>query len=141
MVETTHMVANYPLGDVYPNGQRKVGDAANFGIFKQNWLMIRSSSPQFAGLGPTQYLSGAVLNVNLGLDIQVLHASQSHYGLYGTWFAGHRNGTTGLGNPNTADVLTYRDAVFCIRDQIDADPKCLTDDTKFWFSRHLLPHI
>ena len=81
VLESKSMRANYPLGDVYPNGQRKCGDAANFGIFKQNWLMIRSSWPAFADLSSGCYLKGAILNSNLRLDIDMLHGCQNRYGL------------------------------------------------------------
>ena len=132
MLETKNMVADYPLGDVYPNKQQKTGDAANFGIFKQNWLMIRSSWSQFANLGPGDYLQGRALNNNLGMDIQVLHASQNHYGIDRLWFSGHRNGGSGLSKPNTADIIRYRDAVYWTRDKLNSQASYLTDDTRFW---------
>lgn len=138
MLETRSMRADYPLGDIYPNNQQKTGDAANFGIFKQNWLMIRSSWSPFANLGPGDYLRGIALNSNLGLDIQVLHASQNHYGLNRLWFAGHRNGISGLNNPNTADINSYRNAVYWIRDQINAQARYRTDDTRFWVNVHAI---
>ena len=132
MLESRNMRATYPPGDVYPNGTRKTGDAANFGIFKQNWLMIRSSWPGFAQLGRADYLNGAALNGSLRLDIEVLHASQRTYGLDRVWFAGHRNGASGLGAPDTKDILAYRDAVFWIRDQLHAQSSGMSNDTRFW---------
>jgi len=138
MLETRTLRANYPLGDVYPGGQQKTGDAANFGIFKQNWLMIRSAWRPFAGLGPKDYLRGMALNNNLALDIQVLHASQNRYGLQHAWFAGHRNGSSGLNNPNTRDIDSYRSAVYWIRDQLNSETKYLSDDTRFWVDVHAI---
>jgi hypothetical protein len=41
MLETDNMQTNYPYGD------NKSGDAANFGIFKQNWFMLRNACSRF----------------------------------------------------------------------------------------------
>ena len=125
MLETDTLQANYQYGD------GKTGDAANFGIFKQNWLMIRSSCGQFAGEGADRYGDGAALNSNLGQDLACLHQSQNHYPL-ATWFAGHRDGSSGLGNPNTADITAYRSAVYWILGQLDSNTANLSNDTRFW---------
>jgi hypothetical protein len=138
LLETREMVADYPFGDVDPCGCPKIDDAANFGIFKQNWLMIRSSWAPYAHLGPRDYRTGAALNDDLALDVQVLHASQQHFasqqhsGSNRLWFAGHRNGATGLAKPFTGDIRRYREAVEWIQEQLNADPRYLTDDTRFW---------
>src|SRR5690348_2425154 len=63
MLETETMQADYRYGD------GKKGDAANFGIFKQNWFMLRTSCSQFQGQVTSQYNDGAVLNSNFGADI------------------------------------------------------------------------
>jgi hypothetical protein len=127
MLETDTMTGNYAYGD------NKSGDAANFGIFKQNWLMLHSACAQFSGQSAGQYNNGAVLNSNLGQDISCLHQSQSHYGIT-TWFAGHRNGSSGLGSPNTADIANYRTAVYWIKARIDSDAANLGNDTRYWVS-------
>jgi hypothetical protein len=132
MLETEDMTTNYPLGDVDDKGNPKTHDAANFGIFKQNWLMIRTAWGPYAGRGPDDYLTGVALNNDLSLDVAVLHASQDHYKLNGLWFAGHRNGATGLGTPDTPDINGYREAVYWIEDQIRRRAKYRTDDTRFW---------
>ncbi|WP_030268297.1 carbohydrate-binding domain-containing protein [Streptomyces sp. NRRL B-24484] len=125
MLETERMDTAYPYGD------NKSGDAANFGIFKQNWLMLRSACAQFGGQGAGQYDNGAALNSSLGQDVSCLHQSQSHYGL-DAWFAGHRNGASGLSSPNTADIAAYKAAVYWIKAQLDADSANLGNDTRFW---------
>jgi hypothetical protein len=125
MLETETMQTNYTYGD------GKTGDAANFGIFKQNWLMLRSACSRFAGQSASQYNNGAVLNSNLSADITCLHASQSHYGI-NTWFAGHRNGSSGLSNPNTTDINNYRNAIYWIQNQLNANSANLTNNTRFW---------
>lgn len=129
MLETGNMDATPSRS--YPYGDGKTGDAANFGIFKQNWFMIRTSVSQYANPTASQYQAGAALNTNLSWDIQVLYASQQKYGM-DLWFAGHRNGQPGLANPNTADINNYKRAVYWIKSQIDSDPKYLTDDTRFY---------
>src|ERR1700736_2419046 len=126
------MLETDPLhADFYPYGDSKKGDAANFGICKQNWFMIRSSVTQYMSLTESDYNQGDDLNWKLYWDIQVLHASQQFYGI-DVWFAGHRNGQSGITNPNTADIENYKAAVYWIRDQINSDPKYLTDDTRFY---------
>ena len=125
MLETENMGTNYPYGD------NKSGDSANFGIFKQNWLMLRSACSRFSGQSSGQYNNGAVLNSNLSADVTCLHQSQSHYGL-STWFAGHRNGASGLSNPNTSDITAYKTAVYWIQTQINKSSSNLTNDTRFW---------
>ncbi|GAA1790200.1 hypothetical protein GCM10009682_10300 [Luedemannella flava] len=127
MLETDTMRANYAYGD------NKSGDAANFGIFKQNWLMIRTACSQFRGQSASQYNNGAALNSNLSADVSCLHQSQSYYGT-NTWFAGHRNGSSGLGNPNTTDINNYRTAVYWIRDQLNRSSANLSNDIRFWVS-------
>ena len=127
MLETDTMTTNYTYGD------GKTGDAANFGIFKQNWHMIRQSVSQYSGYGANDWNAGAALNSNLSWDIQVRHAAQSKWG-ESTWFAGHRNGETGLNNPNTQDIANYRTAVYWIQSQINSSSTYLSDDTRFWVS-------
>ena len=92
MLETENMITNYPYAD------NKSGDAANFGIFKQNWLMLRSACHRFRGRNTSQWNNGSALNNNLFADVSCLRQSQNHYGI-DRWFAGHRNGETGLNNP------------------------------------------
>ncbi|PSL52467.1 cellulose or protein binding domain-containing protein [Saccharothrix carnea] len=125
MLETENMSTNYAYGD------NKTYDAANFGIFKQNWLMLRSKCSRFSGQSVSQWNNGAVLNSNLSADISCLHQSQSGYGL-NTWFAGHRNGESGLNNPNTSDINGYKTAIYWIKSRIDSNSANLSNDTRFW---------
>ncbi|MEV0845704.1 hypothetical protein AB0J21_07420 [Streptomyces sp. NPDC049954] len=125
MLESDRMSSDYAYGD------NKTGDAANFGIFKQNWLMLHDGCGRFSGQDAGRYDNGAVLNSDLGADLTCLHESQAHYGI-DTWFAGHRNGSSGIENPGTQDIANYRNAVYWIRDQIEADPAALGNDTRYW---------
>jgi len=124
MLETENMGTNYPYGD------NKSGDAANFGVFKQNWHMLRNACSRFQGQAAGSYNNGAVLNSNLSADVQCANQVQGYYGI-DRWFAGHRNGETGLNNPNTADIQRYRTAVYWIRDRINATG-AQGNDTRFW---------
>jgi hypothetical protein len=137
MLETENMLAipsaNYPFGDKYPNGHLKTGDAANFGIFKQNWGMIKAA---WFPWRTANWRSGAVLNYDLAKDIQILHECIRHFIPKDHWFAGHRYGTTGLALPSrpnlhvTRNVLFYRDAVLWIEGQLKKNKKYETDDTR-----------
>ena len=151
MLETERMLTDYPFGDA------KTKDAANFGIFKQNWYFIRTSGampalpgPTLPGQGPlgldeADWLRGADLNADLALDVSVVHASQAKLGL-DQWFAAHRWGASGQaaflaaagGSPDSrqraliADIANYRGAVEWILGQIGAHPVLRTNDTKMW---------
>ncbi len=125
MLETTTMTTNYPYGD------NKTGDSANFGIFKQNWLMPHSACGQFRNQSTSQWNNGAALNNNLSADVSCLHQSQNHYGI-NRWFAGHRNGESGLNNPNTGDINGYKDAIYRIQNQINSNSANLSNNTRFW---------
>lgn len=121
MLESDAMRADYVYGD------GKAGESTNFGIFKQNWHMLTASDPS---LDAVDVASGARLNADLAADIAALHRSRDHFGEL--WFAGHRNGQTGMENPGTEDIADYRAAVLWIRDQLESDPAFLDDDTRFW---------
>ncbi|EAW23603.1 glycoside hydrolase family 134 protein [Aspergillus fischeri NRRL 181] len=125
MQESDHMKADYVYGD------GKSGDATNFGIFKQNWMMLRTSAHDFKGQSENEVSNGAVLNHDLEKDIKARHDSEEHYG-FDTWVAGHRNGASGLDEPYTDDINTYKSAVQWIQQQIESDPKYQEDDTRFW---------
>ncbi|KAH8597457.1 hypothetical protein B0O99DRAFT_650849 [Bisporella sp. PMI_857] len=125
MLETENMSTNYAYGD------NKVNDAANFGIFKQNWGMLRVCASAFRGQSQSQWNNGAKLNSDLRADVTSRTECQNYYG-YDLWFAGHRNGATGLANPNTPDINGYKSAIQWIKSQIDSNSKYRTDDTRFW---------
>ncbi|MCD0444023.1 hypothetical protein LO763_10350 [Glycomyces sp. A-F 0318] len=125
MLETDTMTTNYAYGD------NKTYDAANFGIFKQNWHMLRNSCSWFTGQSINDWNNGALLNSDLGADLYCRHQAQSHYGEY-TWFAGHRNGETGLNDPGTDDIDKYRTAVYWIKGRLESDSANLSNDTRFW---------
>jgi hypothetical protein len=127
MLETNTMQANYTYGD------GKSGDSANFGIFKQNWYMLRTSCSYFSGQSASQYNNGSVLNSNLGEDVSCINQSQSHYGLT-NWFGGQRDGQSGLSNPNQTVVTEYRAAVEWIESQLNSSSSNLSNDTRFWVS-------
>ncbi|KAL2835496.1 hypothetical protein BJY01DRAFT_223658 [Aspergillus pseudoustus] len=131
MLETDTMATDYIYGD------GKTGDGTNFGIFKQNWYILRHSASEFLGQTVDQVDNGAILNSDLGKDIQARHEGEEHYG-YETWFSGHRNGESGINSPGTDDINAYIDAVAWIQQQIESDEKYLSDDTRFWVEVHAI---
>ncbi|KAL4745493.1 hypothetical protein BDW72DRAFT_208161 [Aspergillus terricola var. indicus] len=131
MLETTTMTTDYTYGD------GKTGESTNFGIFKQNWYMLRHSASDFLGQTVDQVKNGAILNSDLGKDVQARHEGEEHFG-YETWFAGHRNGESGVQNPGTDDIKAYIDAVVWIQQQIESDKKYQSDDTRFWVDVHAI---
>ncbi|KAH7082493.1 hypothetical protein FB567DRAFT_475021 [Paraphoma chrysanthemicola] len=125
MLETERMDTNYAYGD------NKQNDSANFGIFKQNWGLLRECCSRFKGQAQSQWNNGAVLNSNLNADVQCLNECQSYYGR-DRWLAGHRNGATGLANPNTQDIRNYINGVSYIDNQLRTQPNGLTNDVRYW---------
>ncbi|KAJ5222424.1 uncharacterized protein N7469_008664 [Penicillium citrinum] len=125
MLETNTMTTDYTYGD------GKTGDSTNFGIFKQNWYMLRHSASEFLGKSAVQVDEGAILNTDLDKDIKARHDGEEKFG-FDVWFAGHRNGESGVNNPNTPDIQGYKDAVHWIQQQIESDKKYQSDDTRFW---------
>lgn len=122
--------------------------------------MLRASCNQFKGQSTANYNNGAVLNSNLQQDIQCRHESESFYGFQTSvphlllppppllpspsssntkradkreysWVAGHRNGESGLANPNTSDINLYMTAIQWTEQQLGSGAY-LTDDTRFW---------
>jgi opacity protein-like surface antigen len=55
MLETEKMDTTYAYGD------NKQNDSANFGIFKQNWGLLRECCSKFKGQSQSQWNNGAAL--------------------------------------------------------------------------------
>ncbi|KAL5344196.1 hypothetical protein ACLOAV_010844 [Pseudogymnoascus australis] len=125
MLETDNMSTTYAYGD------NKQDDASNFGIFKQNWGMLRECCTQFQGLTEADWNNGAVLNTDLNADVACLNECRSYYGV-DKWLGGHRDGSTGLADPTLEVVVDYKAGIEWIQAQIEANPTGLTDDTRFW---------
>jgi hypothetical protein len=126
MLETDTMEASS-----YPYGDSKTGDSANFGIFKQNWYMLRTSCGQFEGQTAGDYNDGAVLNSNLSEDVSCINQSQSHYGI-SQWFAGQRDGQSGLSDPGQSVITEYETAVYWIEAQLNSSSANLSNNTRYW---------
>lgn len=114
-------------------------------------LRVCASRAGFVGQSQSQWNNGAklkyflLLNINYfscGLtnyssssdiyaDVAARWDCQGYYG-YDKWMAGHRNGATGLANPNTADIQRYKSAIQWIQGQIDSNSVYRTDNTRFW---------
>ncbi|KFY94407.1 hypothetical protein V498_03884 [Pseudogymnoascus sp. VKM F-4517 (FW-2822)] len=128
MLETETLKTDYTYGD------GKTYDSANFGLFKQNWGMMRMCGSRygFAGQSQANWNNGAVLNSNIYADVVTRWDCQNYYGL-DVWFGGHRNGATGLANPYTSDINNYKTAVYWIQSQLQRNSAYLSDDTRFWY--------
>ncbi|KAF4547812.1 Hypothetical protein D9617_35g089630 [Elsinoe fawcettii] len=125
MLESERMSTDYTYGD------GKTQDSANFGIFKQNWGMLRVCCSRFKAQAQASWNNGAILNSNLNADVQCLEECQGYYGR-DRWLAGHRNGATGLANPNTQDIQNYINGVKYIQTQLTTQPNGLTNDVRYW---------
>ncbi|KAJ5977445.1 hypothetical protein N7501_000787 [Penicillium viridicatum] len=117
----------------YPYGDAKTYDASNFGLFKQNWGMLRECASRygFKGKSESQWNDGALLNHNVWADVASRWDCQNYYG-YDKWFAGHRGGATGLADPYTSDINKYKSAIQWIQQQIDSNNDYKYDDTRIW---------
>jgi hypothetical protein len=127
MMETDRMSTDYP------DGSGKKMDSFNAGAAKQNWFMIRTSYSAFRGLQAKDYGRARQLNGNRKLDVAVYHAAISRYGLDG-FLAGHRNGQSGVGNPNTRDIRRFRAAFKWTRDRISSNSAYRINRVRFWVS-------
>jgi hypothetical protein len=93
MMETNSLRVNE-----YPQCDGKSGLACNAGIAKQNFGNSRPCS-RFTSVD--SFLS--TLNSDLNADAQTYKSCFAHYGMR-VFMAGHRNGATGLANPDTPDI-------------------------------------
>ncbi|KAF2994991.1 hypothetical protein E8E13_004189 [Curvularia kusanoi] len=125
MLETDDMDTKYVYGD------NKQDDAANFGIFKQNWGLLRVCCSRFQGQPQSSWNDGALLNSNLEADVGCLKECQGYFGR-DKWLAGHRNGETGLNNPDTQDIHNYINGVKFIEKQMLNHPGGLTNDIRYY---------
>lgn len=113
MLETDHMQPT-------PNADNKVADAANWGIFNQNWYMLRTTTTEFNGMSEFDWRRGARLNYDLGEDIKALTDSMNYAG-QDLWFRGQRDGQTGYTTRDTSDdIETYKRAVLKIQQWLEA---------------------
>ncbi|CRG90978.1 hypothetical protein PISL3812_08026 [Talaromyces islandicus] len=117
----------------YTYGDGKIYDSANFGMFKQNWGMLRECAYRygFEGQSENDWNNGAKLNSDVYADVASRWDCQEYYG-YDKWFAGHRDGSSGLANPYTQDITSYKNAVEWIQQQIESKDEYKRDDTRFW---------
>jgi hypothetical protein len=104
MMETEMLDTNYTPGD------GKTGDSYNLGTCKQNWGMIRMCHTAWSGFGQTGYSRAEVqaMNTDRALDVTVYKECRARFA--DRWWAGHRNGASGLANPDTQDIRNFRAA-------------------------------
>jgi hypothetical protein len=122
MMETEKMDTNYTLGD------GKSGDAFNAGAAKQNWGMMRQCHAAWKNLTANDYSNSTAMNSNKSLDVQVYNECRSYWGDQ-KFFAGHRNGSSGLSNPNTQDINNFISGYTWGYNQLSGHE---SDDVRFW---------
>ncbi|KAL8827863.1 MAG: hypothetical protein Q9170_006845 [Blastenia crenularia] len=79
----------YPYGDQTPDGKPKTDDAANFGLFKNNWGNIRRYCSKFKGQTQDQWENGAELNTDDAEAIKCQHEQMEAQGI-DAWFETQR---------------------------------------------------
>jgi hypothetical protein len=123
MIETEDMGTDYPLGD------NKTGDSFNAGVAKQNWNMIRTCHTAWNNLAAKDYATSEQMNSDRALDVEVYIECRNHYGT--SWWAGHRDGTSGIQNPNTPDIENFKAGEDWTNQMIQSgNHQC--DDVRFW---------
>jgi len=122
MMETETMTTDYTYGD------GKWDDSFNAGVCKQNWFMMRQCYEPWRGLESWQYETSAGLNSQVELDVQVFSSCRAYFG--SSWWAGHRNGQSGIENPSTWDIENFRNAMDWTHHMIGTEH--LRDDVRFW---------
>lgn len=72
----------YPYGDVYPDKDKtpKTGDFANFGLFKNNWGVMRTYCTDFMGQQESEWRNGDVLNKDDVAAIKCQHETMTALG-------------------------------------------------------------
>lgn len=100
------------------NADGKTGDSANWGVFNQNWYMLRTTTSYFAGLKMEDWKRGEELNTDLALDITCLHESMAAVGEE-NFMKGQRNGQTGIQtNSMSDDIQNYYHAILAIAEWV-----------------------
>jgi hypothetical protein len=118
MMETELMNTNYSTCD------GKSGDSCCCGVTKANFYAART-----AGCGSVSSYSSWCSNVNgsRGNDVTCWNRIRSYFG--SNYWAVHRNGQSGLSNPNTGDILGFKAVNDWTNNNIGSH---LSDDVRFW---------
>lgn len=118
MMETEGMNTNYTYGD------GKSGGSFNAGRCKMNqWEADQSGVGRGSNSAFWNYCK------NASGDVSTWNAIRSHFG--GNYWAVHRNGSSGLSNPNTQDIKNFKAANDWTNSKLSGH---LTDDVRFWCS-------
>jgi hypothetical protein len=124
MQETSDLLCNYDFGD------GKDGDSANFGIYKMNWFMLKQLTTTPVGV-PDDV--GRRINTDPALATQILleamrrwsiNPPEPNHPVANNFWAGHRQGETGLSYPTAAnwdDIQDYYLAIQVIKAKCDGN--------------------
>lgn len=130
-IEVDNMNPNH-----YAYGDNKTGWSFNAGVTKQNWQMIVNSGyggwhGQY-GYGNQYYGPGYNMIRDRALDVRVYNQNVNHHGGIDRYLAGHRNGQTGLNNPNTNDIRMFQASWHWIHNQLNTNQAHYRDGVRFW---------
>jgi hypothetical protein len=144
MLETESLLCNYSFGD------GKDAGAANFGIYKMNWDMIKecSTATKIIGTQPASAVwntVGPTINSDPVLATQLLIEGMEKWStavpdpnnpVENNFWAGQRWGSTGLTNAASpaqwADIQNYYLAVEAIKAKCDQDSTVWTSNIRYW---------
>lgn len=124
--------------------EAKTGDAANFGVYKMNWYMIKqtptgmnlikNAHKEYRGNEEVEIYVGRMINADPKIATRILQEAMSKWSTEvpnpelppekrkDNFWAGQRRGSTGLdGEGNWYDILDYYDSVMKIKKRIDQD--------------------
>jgi hypothetical protein len=137
MVETANLLSTYDFGD------NKQDDAANFGIYKMNWGMIRQC-PSAIAIGVDAAIVGPKINGDPALATQILleamqmwsiNSPEPNHPVANNFWAGHRQGSTGLNNvdgADWADIQDYYLGVQVLKAKCDGDTEIWTSSVRYY---------
>lgn len=118
MMETDTMTTNYSYCD------GKSGDSCCCGVTKANYWEARTSGCSNTG-NVSSWCSG--MNSSRGTDVSCWNSIRGHYG--SNYWAVHRNGQSGLSNPNTGDIRGFKAVNDWTNNNIGSH---LSDNVRFW---------
>ena len=137
MVETFNLLSTYDFGD------NKQDDAANFGIYKMNWGMIQKC-PSAMAIGADAAEVGPKINADPALATKILleamqiwsiNPPEPNHPVANNFWAGHRQGSTGLNNGdgvNWDDIQDYYLGVQVLKAKCDGDSDVWTSGVRYY---------
>ena len=92
--------------------------------------MMRVCHTAWNSLRANGFATSEAMNSDRSLDVQVYVECRNHFA--NNWWVGHRNGSAGLQNPNTADIQNFKAGEDWTNQMIQDDGGHQCDDVRFW---------